>query len=421
MTANWTGRYYPPMLATGDGRSAGKTPGPGWPPALALVLTILGAVAVPLLVSARYGALGIPRGDDWSYIITMFRLVDTGHLSFNHWVSMSLVGQLAIAAPVVALAGHSITALQVSTAVIGAAGLAALAASARRLGIPMGATFLIVVSLASGPLWGPLAATFMTDVPAFAVTSISTWLAVIAFRRDPVSPGLVVTSVLVGLGAFAIRQYTIVTVIAVLATTIACARADDDLVAERRWWITALLTAIFGLAFMAWWHTIPDGRQLAPAVPDAHAIRLALVKSSGFVRLVALLTLPVLLWVSPVRIVKRSFASSRILTIVIALGGALWLGLTAVRSRHDVFVGNYLMQDGALSNIVVAGRRSDVLPAPVWSALIVITCVAGTILLVATVPCLYSLTRVRGSGQRRGRSPLQPSWRSPPSGTRPCT
>ena len=47
---------------------------------IVLLLGVL-AIGVPVFVSAHYGALGIPRSDDWSYLLTLFRWVDTGQLS----------------------------------------------------------------------------------------------------------------------------------------------------------------------------------------------------------------------------------------------------------------------------------------------------------------------------------------------------
>ena len=65
-----------------------------------VALTLLAGAVVPLLVAARSGALGIPRSDDWSYLLSLFRWVDTGRLSYNNWAGMTLVGQLVLAVPV---------------------------------------------------------------------------------------------------------------------------------------------------------------------------------------------------------------------------------------------------------------------------------------------------------------------------------
>ncbi len=90
------------------------------------------AVVAPLVVAAHYGALDIPRSDDWSYLLTLFRLVDHGVLGFNNWVSMTLVGQLALAAPIALVFPRSITAVHVATALLGFVGLVALVQGTER-------------------------------------------------------------------------------------------------------------------------------------------------------------------------------------------------------------------------------------------------------------------------------------------------
>ena len=84
-----------------------RDPGSVTPPAGPTVAWVLAIATIglvlPLAIAAHYHALGVPRSDDWSYLVTEFRWVATGRLSFNHWVSMSLVGQLLLGLPVASL------------------------------------------------------------------------------------------------------------------------------------------------------------------------------------------------------------------------------------------------------------------------------------------------------------------------------
>ncbi len=117
-------------MRTAEKAQAGSAPrarSNGTGPAIAVLVGIaVVGFALPLALTAHYRAIGIPRSDDWSYLVTLFRLVDQGHLSFNHWVSMSLVGQLLVAAPVALVWTRDIGALQVTTALLGVVGLGAL-------------------------------------------------------------------------------------------------------------------------------------------------------------------------------------------------------------------------------------------------------------------------------------------------------
>jgi hypothetical protein len=67
------------------------------------------AVAAPLLIAAHYRALGIPRSDDWSYLLVQFRFVRDGTINLNNWVSMTLVGQVVLGAPVAVLSHRSLS------------------------------------------------------------------------------------------------------------------------------------------------------------------------------------------------------------------------------------------------------------------------------------------------------------------------
>src|SRR5436190_20967260 len=90
-------------------------------PSVAL-LVVVGFV-VPLLIARHYHALGVPRGDDWSYLRTLFHWVDSGDLNFNHWVSMTLVGQLLLAAPIALVRKGDTASVQALTATLGLVGL----------------------------------------------------------------------------------------------------------------------------------------------------------------------------------------------------------------------------------------------------------------------------------------------------------
>ncbi|MFM7617359.1 MAG: hypothetical protein ACKO72_07855, partial [Actinomycetes bacterium] len=142
------------------------------------VLLVLGAL-VPLVIAWRAGALSVPRSDDWSYLTTLFRWTEGGGLDFNRWVSMTLIGQLLLAAPVALVAPGSIAAVRIEMALLGVGGLLATV----WLGIQVigrrGPALLVAATIALGPLWGPLAATSMTDVPTFAVQTLAAAIAVL--------------------------------------------------------------------------------------------------------------------------------------------------------------------------------------------------------------------------------------------------
>ncbi len=346
------------------------------------------AIVLPLVIARHFGAFGIPRSDDWSYLVTMFRVVDSGRLSFNHWVSMTLVGQLALAAPVATLARRDIGALQLFTVLLGAGGLASVAFTMPRHAVRRGAAWLLAATIASGPLWGPLAVSFMTDIPTFAFSALGMLLACRALSRRPISMAMLIASFVAAFVAFTIRQYAIVGIVAAAATGI--------------WWylthwsrrsavrLTLIATGLLATAtaLLAWWSGIPDGHALTPAVPTLHSLGVAVLKLAGFVRLAGLLLIPVLVYVGPGRILARSWRRHRDLTTIVLVPATLALIATALRVPNDAFVGNYFMPDGALSDIVIIGARPDVLPGPAWSILVGLGTAAGLVLVAAAIPAL---------------------------------
>jgi hypothetical protein len=373
------------------------------------VVVLLGflAIVVPVVVAERYDALGIPRSDDWSYLLTLFRWVDTGHLSFNGWVSMTLVGQVVLAAPFVAIGGRDITTIQLFTAVLGLVGLLAIVFVGRQMLRPAWWAVFVAVTIAVGPLWGPLAPTFMTDIPMLTFQMLTIAAAVMAFRRRPLSIGWFATSIVLGFVGVTIRQYAVVTVIAIVLVAAGMAWADRDWKRLRTVLVIAGCCAVATIGFLYWWSGLPDSKSLSPTMPNLRDVRTTVIKDAGFLRLVALLISPVVVLAGPVRIVRRAWAASRNLTAVVATLTAIWLAATYWRVPKTPFVGAYLTRDGVLSLFVMGGNRADVIPSWMYDLLVVVGSLAGIVLALAIVPFLVALpARIRSRELFEMRDPL---------------
>ena len=128
------------------------------------------------------------------------------------------------------------------------------------------------------------------------------------------------------------------------------------------------------------------------------------VNLAGFLRLSGLLLLPVIVWVGPIRVVRRSWAASREVTIL--LGGAAAAVLVASLARRSAvpFVGNYVSRFGVLANDVVTGVRPDVVPAWLFEVMVAVGTLGGVVLVLAVVPTLVEVPgrlRARDFGLRR--------------------
>ena len=354
------------------------------------VLVVVGLV-VPLVVAQRSHALGVPRSDDWSYLVTLFRWIDTGRLEFNGWVSMTLVGQLVLTAPVVAIAGRSVWAVQVWSACIGLIGLVGLVGLGRlMLGSGRGAWF-VAVTVAGSPLWAPLATTYMTDVPAFSAQMIALALAGVAFRRRPTSIGWLSAAVAVGFVGVSIRQYGLIPEVAILTSAFWLAVSTKDARLRRAVLVMAALVAISTAVLLGWWSTIPDPLGLSPQVPTPSSAVAVVRAAMGFLRLTGLLVFPLILLAGPGRLVRRAVRVSPIWTASLAALAVLGMALSYYTLQKTPFVGNYLDRAGVLANDVITGFRLDVIPSALFDALVVVGIVGGVFLVVAMIPIVHEV------------------------------
>lgn len=374
-----------------------------WAPALLIVALGL----VPLVLARHFGADGLVRNDDWSYSEILFRWADTGQLHLNGWVSMFLLGHLALAWPVARLFPDSLLALQVFTSVIGIVGGLAAYAVLRRF-LTRGRATVAVVVMMVGPLWSPLAGSFMTDVPAAAAQAVCLALGAFALRAGSrrASTLALVGSLLVGLLGATIREYAIVAPLAVAAIVAVRAAARRN---RRDLWVSVGLGAgvvvVYAVAFMAR-RTMTGSLSLTPSIPPSPGSSFG--RSALFtVVTAAFLILPVFAWVRwgslAALVTARRWAT-------VAVGSALIIGLAGlirVWTWSPPLLGPYLDQRGALGDDSLLGpSRPLLLPDLALHALLGLTLVAAIALVV--VVCSTGATllpRPRG-GARSWRPAL---------------
>ncbi len=363
---------------------------------------------LPLALAQHFGALGIPRNDDWSFALSAFRFADHGRVSGNGWASMNLVGQLVLSAPVVWLFGHRITALQIEVAVLGVLGLVAVFDLSRRLVTPPRALF-VALMVAVGPMWASLNVSFMTDVPAFALGMIALALGIRAFRDDRIDGHLYTISVIIGFAAFTVREYAIVAPIAVCLAALWVG-------AQRFRPRMAMLASVFGglvaaaAVFLLWRHELSGFSDLSPARPDPSSVRSAFQEACQSAVLVGVLVSPAVVLAGPARLVRaawqRAPRTSAVLGVVTA---SALLVETARHWSSGAFLGpgDYVMPTGTLDTYTISGRRPDLLPKALLFGLAMVGIAAVVVLVLSAVP--PSLAALRGIAERRVPEPASPA------------
>jgi hypothetical protein len=359
-----------------------------------LALALVGLI-VPVLLAYQHRALGVPRGDDWSYLRTLFNWEEGNGLSFNNWVSMTLVGQLVLAMPIVWIRGRDIAAVQLGVAILGYIGLLAAVDLGRGIGLTRNRAWLVGFVVATGPFWGVLTVTFMTDVPGFAVSSIAIALGVRALRREQPALAFVIASLAVALLAFSIRQYAAVPGVALVPIALLQMRRTN----HPRWktFVGVLaVVAVVTTAFLLFWGQVPDAKPFTPGMPSSHSLRNLVYRGSGMLRLMGLWLLPCVLWRGTATIASTTRAVGKGLVVAVMVPVTIGLLFTGFNAPRIAFAGNYFVPNGVLADGVTAGRRHDIVPGWFWNALIICGTVGAALLVHAALPAILAFgKRVR--------------------------
>ncbi|MBI3769445.1 MAG: glycosyltransferase family 39 protein [Deltaproteobacteria bacterium] len=157
----------------------------------------------------------VPLIDDWTYAMSVERLLAGRGFSVASWSSTFPPAQIFWGTLFAAVGGFSYTALRISTLVLAALGTLAFAALLRALGCSREHAFVGALTLAAYPVAFVLSFTFMTDVAMLTAMIASFWALAGGLQgvRGRVEIGLVLALV-----AFLVRPVAIAIPLALLAT-----------------------------------------------------------------------------------------------------------------------------------------------------------------------------------------------------------
>ena len=356
---------------------------------VAILLASLLSVAW-FLLSDHYGAVGIARNDDWSYLENAFRFADTGIFAVGGWVQMMLIGQLLLAMPVIAIAGNSVAALQILVGALGAVTLVCSYLVLRNFLNRRWSAFSIL-ALAGSAMYGLLSVSFMTDVPAAAFQLLALALAYRALREDGVNWLWLSLASFAGVVALSIREYAIV------------ALATIWLVTARRVWGTSsrtkflLLTgtvATVVVALFVW------RQSQVTVVENSVGINLYGLRYLAWWPLTSgWLLLPAIAVINPQRALARAWVASRPLTVLAVVGA-----LAAMAHTRLNLLGNYMSLSGGYSE-VIRGVPETMLPS--WWALpmTAVAAYSAVALAIVLVPIVMKMWNARRDLRRETRSP----------------
>ena len=317
----------------------------GRPDAVALVGLGLVGVGIPLWMSAAAGGIGFPSNDDWVYVRGALSLFRTGSIDLPGHTAAT-VGQLALVQPLLWLTGGAMWAFTAFGLAMGLIAVVSTYLLARRFVGAASAVFAVALLLVYPGLARQMA-TFMTDLPACALSTLCLLLGVRWIQGAGGRVSLV-AAVAVGLLAVSIREFVVAAPVAVLVAAWAQNRAG-----ERR--LLAAASAVFVIGIGA----IAVGASLLPTrgAPSTFHLSLPGFSAPAFMTLAAGL-LPAIALAAGRRIKDLDARH------VVAGVGLVAIGMVSV--PDGPFLGYIWAPTGAVSDALLSGFRDDVIPPRIW-------------------------------------------------------
>lgn len=164
------------------------------------------AVAVAWLVAWPFANMAL--GDDFSYAKTALEFARTGHFVYNGWATAMLGWQIPWGALFIKLFGFSFNILRISMLPIAMATVFLFQQVLRRFGISPGNAILGALTLGLSPLFLPLAASFMTDIPGLFVIVVCIYMCqrAVAAKTDRAALFWLLAATLINVAGGTVRQ-----------------------------------------------------------------------------------------------------------------------------------------------------------------------------------------------------------------------
>lgn len=309
------------------------------------VLSLIG-VGIPFGLAAAAGAIGIPTLDDWLYMRAANGLLNTGAVEMVQH-SAAVIGQLLLVQPFLWLSGGDAWAFTAFGLVMTSVGITCTYLVARRY-IGIASAALVALLIVAFPGFLRESASFMTDVPAYALIMLSLLLGTRWFQGDGGRVTLLL-AVAAGLLAVSIREFAIAAPVAILLAAWGRNRADE------RWWL-AWLTGITLVVIVLVVVAASGANRVAPGTPGKSVILSFAFLGAAFATL-ALVLLPALVL----------FASSRMATVRPQIVAAASIAsMLVVLAPTGPLLGNVWTPNGIGGDLLLGGYRDRIFGGRLW-------------------------------------------------------
>ena len=305
----------------------------------------LAGIGIPLWLATAAGAVGLPNTDDWVYMRGAESLHSTGGIVMLGHTAAS-VGQLVMVQPLLWLSGGEPWAFTAFGLAMGLLGIVATYLLARRF-VGTSTAALVVLLLVVFPGFGRATATFLTDVPAFALSATCLLLGVRWLQGDG-SRATLVASIAIGLAGISIREFAVAAPMAILISAWARNRVDERvLLAASSLGLGAGIVVVLRIGASVPGHSVP-------VTPESWRL---LLLGPMFTTLAAAL-LPAIV----IRL-GRTLATIRAGHVIL---GSVFVVLMLVLP-YGSLVGNFWMTNGFGGNALLVGVREPVIGGAAWA------------------------------------------------------
>jgi hypothetical protein len=305
-----------------------------------LLVVLIAAVGLPVAAAAATGGLSIPHNDAWAHSRIASRFASGDGLHLVGWNRSSLVGQVVALGPL----GRWVTVQHLAVAVAAVWALVVTSALVARAATRTEGIIAAAI-VGAVPGFGLLSTSFMTDIPALALSTSS--LLVGGSALDRRSPKLLAVAALLGVLGVTIREQAVAAPVAVLLVAMFVWRKTPQFKAA-----VALLVATVAtvLVFELWRRGLPNDDPL----PTHFALGNFGRTPVRFVCTLALFLSPAVFLTSRPRSWNRT---ARVAAVVMLVGiAAIW-----ARTRSTILLGNYLDRNGAYAGAMTG--NPNVIPA----------------------------------------------------------
>ena len=340
-----------------------------------------------VIVASFNGALGVPRNDDAFYLHTAFEFARTGRFVPVSSANM-LIGQTALAFPIIAVFGESIAALQILNVLFAVVGLCAFYFT-MRIFLKRWISVFSIVPLAVGPIYGNLSVSFMSDIQALAFQGLSIYCFSKFITSYYHNKRHLYAALIFAVIAFSIRQSSASVLLSIAALLPFLFKFK-----LKGWFLKIYLPAILAVISCLLIYRWRSNSNLFIHSPThlsevGSPVRWSLRAATQFVATYAIYLAPLLVLISP----KKTFQQVSVLgkILVIASGTLTMTILGLIRPEPN---GNYFTKFVPYVATVNAST-DDLFSMNEWRLIKVFSYVTATIFAMAVVSAIWKLIENR--------------------------